>query len=88
MKKNDFIRKITSRKLWLAVAEFVAMLIVFFGGSQETATQITALIMGGAGVVAYIVAEGLTDAAKAGSGEIVEGVAVEMDDENKRTIGY
>lgn len=88
MKKNDFIRKITSRKLWLAVAEFVAMLIVFFGGSQEVATQITALIMGGAGVVAYIVAEGLTDAANAGGGAVVEAAPVEAVNENERTIGY
>lgn len=66
--KIDWVRKITSRKMWLAIAEFVTMLIVAFGGEQEQATQIAALIMAGAGVVAYIIGEGLADAANAGTG--------------------
>lgn len=57
----DWKRKLTSRKLWAAVANFVAMLIVALGGSQEEAVQITAIIMAGAGVVAYIIGEGLVD---------------------------
>lgn len=61
--KIDWVKKITSRKMWLAIAEFAAMLIVAFGGEQEQATQITALIMAGAGVIAYIIGEGLADAA-------------------------
>ena len=65
MSKQDIIRKLTSRKLWLAISEFVAMLIVAFGGAENTATTVTALIMAGAGVIAYIVAEGLSDAAGA-----------------------
>lgn len=67
MTKADIIRKLTSRKLWLAVSEFVAMLIVAFGGSENSAVQATALIMAGASVIAYIVAEGMTDAANAAS---------------------
>lgn len=63
----DWKRKLTSRKFWAAIAEFVTMMIIAFNGSTETATQITALIMAGAGVVAYIVGEGLTDAAWANS---------------------
>lgn len=59
----DWKRKLTSRKFWAAVAEFVTMLIVAFNGTQETATQVAALIMAGAGVIAYIVGEGLADAA-------------------------
>jgi len=39
------------------------MMIVATGGTENTATQITALIMAGASVVAYIIGEGLTDAA-------------------------
>ena len=62
----DWKRKLTSRKFWVAVAEFVSMLVVAIGKSEETAVQITALIMAGAGVVAYIVGEGLTDAAAVG----------------------
>lgn len=62
MKKIDWVRKLTSRKLWAAVASFVSMMIVATGGTENTATQITALIMAGASVVAYIIGEGLTDA--------------------------
>jgi len=39
------------------------MMIVATGGTQNTAAQVTALIMAGASVVAYIIGEGLTDAA-------------------------
>ena len=62
----DWKRKLTSRKFWTAVGEFVTMLIIALGGSQETAVQVTALIMAGAAVVAYIIGEGLVDAANAG----------------------
>lgn len=58
----DWKKKLTSRKLWTAVATFVSMMIVAFGGAQTEATQITALIMAGAAVIAYIIGEGLTDA--------------------------
>lgn len=63
----DWKRKLTSRKFWAAVAEFVTMLIIAFGGTQETAVQVTALIMAGASVIAYIIGEGLIDAANAGT---------------------
>lgn len=59
----DWKRKLTSRKFWAAVAGFVGPLMLAFGATEETATQITALIMAGASVVAYIVGEGLADAA-------------------------
>jgi hypothetical protein len=41
------------------------MMIVAIGKSEETATQVTSLIMAGAAVVAYIIGEGLADAAAA-----------------------
>ena len=61
----DWKRKLTSRKFWAAVAQFVSMLIIALNGTQETATQVVALIMAGAGVIAYIIGEGLADAAGA-----------------------
>lgn len=61
--KVDWKRKLTSRKLWVAVADFVGMLMIAFGVAEETVTQVAALIMAGAGAVAYVIAEGLTDAA-------------------------
>lgn len=72
MEKIDWKRKLTSRKFWATVCNFVGMLILAFGGKQETAVQITEIIMAGAGVVAYIIAEGLVDAANAGTVELIE----------------
>ena len=69
MEKITWKRKLTSRKFWAAIAGFVAMLVVAFGGTEDQATQITALIMAGAAVVAYIIGEGLADAAGAGSAD-------------------
>lgn len=66
MNKEVILRKLTSRKFWAAAAEFVSMLIVALGAAQETAVQVSALIMAGAAVIAYIVGEGLADAAGAG----------------------
>ena len=66
MTKEDLIRKLTSRKFWAAVAGFVSGLMIYFGGSEQTAAQVGALIMSGASVVAYIVGEGLIDAAREG----------------------
>lgn len=62
MQKIDWIRKLTSRKFWLSIASFVAMLIVALGGGENTAQQITALIMAGATVIGYVLGEGLADA--------------------------
>lgn len=45
MNKIGWKRKLTSRKFWMAISSFVAMLVVVFGGSESQATQITALIM-------------------------------------------
>ena len=60
--KEFIIRKLTSRKLWLAVSDFIGMLLIALNVAEETVTQVVALIMAGAGAVAYIIAEGMTDA--------------------------
>ena len=52
MQKIDWVSKLTSRKFWVAVAGLVSGLIIFFGGAEGTATQVTALIMSAASVVA------------------------------------
>lgn len=61
--KIDWKRKLTSRKLWIAVAGFAAGLILAFGGSDGTAETVTGCIMSTASVVGYVLGEGLTDAA-------------------------
>ena len=80
MKKIDWVRKLTSRKLWTAVASFVSMMLVATGGTENTATQVTAIIMAGASVVAYIIGEGLTDAAsvKTDEAQALEGVTANV----------
>lgn len=73
----DWKTKLTSRKLWIAVAEFVGMLLlVVFGVAEETIEKVVALIMAGAGALGYIIAEGLVDS-KATDAAILPGIAVE-----------
>ena len=69
MRKEDWLRKLTSRKFWAAVADFVGMLLIALRVDEGSATQAVALIMAGAGAVAYIIGEGLTDASAAGWAE-------------------
>ncbi len=59
--KIDWKRKLTSRKLWLSVASFVAMLIIAINGDEGSAQQISALIMAGATIIGYVIGEGLAD---------------------------
>lgn len=59
--KIDWAKKLTSRKLWLAVAGFVVGLILAFNGSAEVAETVSGCIMSGASVIAYIIGEGLAD---------------------------
>lgn len=60
--KEIIIAKLTSRKLWVAIAGFVAGLVVALDGDSETAETISALILQGASVLGYLLAEGLADA--------------------------
>lgn len=64
----DWKRKLTSRKLWMAIALFVSGIFAATG-HKETGIVIAGLIMQGAAVIAYIIGEGLTDAAHIGDGE-------------------
>lgn len=61
MTKKDIFRKLTSRKLWLSITSFVSMLCVALGRTESEAAQVSALIMAGATVIAYVVGEGLID---------------------------
>lgn len=65
--KINWKRKLTSRKLWLAVAGFVSGLYMALGGDESTASTITGVILQAAAVLGYLLAEGLTDAAGAAS---------------------
>lgn len=63
MKKIDWARKLTSRKFWAAVVGFVAPIMTLAQIPDNTAVQVTAIIMAGGTLIAYIIGEGITDAA-------------------------
>lgn len=62
MSKEDWLRKLTSRKFWAAVAEFATALLIFLKKDSSAAQEIGALIMLGVTPVAYMFAEGWADA--------------------------
>lgn len=63
--KINWKRKLSSRKLWIAVIGFITPLLLAFGVTEDIATQIASIIMSGASCVAYILGEGLVDAENA-----------------------
>ena len=69
MNKIDWIRKLTSRKFWLSTANFVTMLMIFCGSSENEAAQVAALIMAGATVIGYVIGEGLADSGNSNTEE-------------------
>ena len=58
----DWKRKLTSRKLWMAIVGFVTALLAAFNVADEVAVQVAAVIMAFATVISYILAEGWVDA--------------------------
>ena len=62
--KINWKQKLTSRKFWAAIITFVTSILVAFNVPDLTIEQVTAIIMGGAGMIAYIVGEGIVDAAR------------------------
>lgn len=60
--KINWAKKLTSRKFWMALVGFIVPMLIAFGVSEEVAAQVSGIIMSGASVVAYIIAEGLVDA--------------------------
>ena len=63
MNEIDWKRKLTSRKFWLAVVGLVSGLLMAFKVDGETVETICGVIMSAASVIAYIINEGLVDAA-------------------------
>ena len=62
MGKIDIIRKLTSRKFWVAIVGVVSGLLLAFKVDAETIENIGGIIMAAASAVAYIIGEGLVDA--------------------------
>jgi uncharacterized membrane protein len=61
----DWKRKLTSRKFWIAVVGLVSGLLMAFKVDGQTVETVSGCIMAGASVIAYIIGEGLADAAGA-----------------------
>ena len=81
MKKIDWKRKLTSRKLWLSVANFASMLYVYFGHAEADGEKIAALILAGATIIGYVIGEGLADS----NGNVIE-IEPELPEDDKEEV--
>lgn len=70
--KIDWVRKLTSRKLWVAVVGLVTSMLLIFGMAESEVSQIAGIIMQAATILGYIIGEGLTDAANSKAIETTE----------------
>lgn len=68
MEKINWKQKLTSRKFWTAVVGFLTALLLGFGVSESEVSQVAAIIMAGATLIAYIVGEGMVDASRCAGG--------------------
>lgn len=62
MSKIDWKRKLSSRKLWAAVAGIVTGLAMVFGLDEGTISSVAGAVVSVASVLAYIITEGKVDA--------------------------
>lgn len=64
MNKVNWKQKLTSRKFWAAVIGFVTAILVAFGVNDLTIEQVVAMITAASTLIAYIIGEGMVDAAR------------------------
>jgi len=62
MEKINWKQKLSSRKFWFALIGFITPWLVMFNVDPEKIDMITSMIMSGASLIAYILAEGFIDA--------------------------
>ena len=62
MSKIDWKRKLSSRKLWAAIAGVVAGLAMVFKLDESTISSVAGAVVSMASVVSYIITEGKVDA--------------------------
>lgn len=74
MTKQDIFRKLTSRKFWAAVSQFVVALLIFLQKDKTVAQEVGSLIMLAVAPVAYILGEAWADS---GTHITYEGVPAE-----------
>jgi len=81
--KINWKQKLTSRKFWAAVTGFVTAILVAFKVDNLTIEQVVSVISASAVLIAYIIGEGMVDAARAGSGNETNNSEVQTN-----TIGF
>lgn len=59
--KTQILKKLSSRKLWLAVLGFAGAVAVAFGAPELSAEQTAIIAAGLASLASYIVGEGIAD---------------------------
>lgn len=64
MNKINWKQKLTSRKFWAALIGFATSMMVAFGVNDLTIEQVIAVITASSTLIAYIIGEGLVDAAR------------------------
>lgn len=62
--KINWKQKLTSRKFWAALITFITSILIAFGVSDLTIEQVIAVISAGSVMIAYIIGEGMVDAAR------------------------
>lgn len=60
----DWKRKLSSRKFWSAIVGFITALMVALKYDQMTIEQVTAIVSASGVLIAYIIGEGMVDAAR------------------------
>lgn len=63
MNKEDIIRKLTSRKFWIALVAFITAILVAFKVPDASVAQVSAIVMGFGALISYVLAEGWADGA-------------------------
>lgn len=76
----DWKTKLTSRKLWIAIAGLVIGILKAFESGAPWSTQVGGLVMAFGSVIGYLLAEGLVDAASAGSDIYIDSTTPEETD--------
>lgn len=71
MSKDDWIRKISSRKFWAMIAALVVCICAFFAMPDKDVAKITSLIGAFGDLAIYMLSEALADAANSTKTEIV-----------------
>lgn len=62
--KINWKQKLTSRKFWAAVTGFVTAIMAAFSVDDLTIEQVVTLITAASTLIAYIIGEGMVDAAR------------------------